>query len=441
MLKDLNDARRVIQNERGRSEPVYDDRAGTIVSVNGSTSVPNLDGYLWVQEFNTNGSPAAALNDAGVVDTAGTPVIVRIVSDKPLQPEMRIIGLYTDAVAPGTSVNIDRYGVALHRENHQWPSEASPGIDPVRVYEPAWMPLKTIYDGSSLVIDVNPLSYSINGGHKYFAGQRVNLTSYVPSTSGRAVRVLVYLNATTNQIAVATSAEVTAALLEPPYVDLPENGVGSAYIKLTNGQTVSNATHYDTARNLMSPYVVTNLSNTPAASTVDIESSTGSNTTIPAATTSLAGVMTAADKTKLANVGEGARVFNTSSIPITSGVVTTLTYNSEDYDDDNYHSTVSLTGRLVVPSAGRYTIGCNIAWDSNSTGYRELRFRLNGSTIIGRVRHLPVSGATSWQALNVTLSLSANDYIESQVVQTSGGVLDVALGGNASPYFWITRIQ
>lgn len=43
----------------------------------------------------------------------------------------------------------------------------------------------------------------------------------------------------------------------------------------------------------------TNLSNTPASATLDVESSTGSNTTLPAATTSLAGVMTAADKTKI----------------------------------------------------------------------------------------------------------------------------------------------
>ena len=43
----------------------------------------------------------------------------------------------------------------------------------------------------------------------------------------------------------------------------------------------------------------TNLSNTPGSSTVRINSSTGTNTTVNGATTSLAGVMTAADKSKL----------------------------------------------------------------------------------------------------------------------------------------------
>ena len=54
--------------------------------------------------------------------------------------------------------------------------------------------------------------------------------------------------------------------------------------------------------------VATDLSNTPAASTVSVESSTGTNTTLPAATATLAGVMTGADKTKLDGIDAGAEV-------------------------------------------------------------------------------------------------------------------------------------
>ena len=50
----------------------------------------------------------------------------------------------------------------------------------------------------------------------------------------------------------------------------------------------------------------TNLSNTPGASSVEIESSSGTNTTVAGATTSLAGVMTGADKTKLNGIATGA---------------------------------------------------------------------------------------------------------------------------------------
>ena len=63
----------------------------------------------------------------------------------------------------------------------------------------------------------------------------------------------------------------------------------------------------------------TNLSNTPAASSVDIESSTGTDTTVAGATTSLAGVMTSADKTKLDGIATGA---NNYSHPNHTGDVT-----------------------------------------------------------------------------------------------------------------------
>ena len=50
----------------------------------------------------------------------------------------------------------------------------------------------------------------------------------------------------------------------------------------------------------------TNLGNTPTSTNVEITSSTGTNTTVAGATTSLAGVMTGADKTKLDGIATGA---------------------------------------------------------------------------------------------------------------------------------------
>ena len=63
---------------------------------------------------------------------------------------------------------------------------------------------------------------------------------------------------------------------------------------------------------------VTNLTYTSAASTGDIESSTGTNATIPAVTTSIAGLMTAADKTTLDGIVANT-VYDTA-ITIEAGV-------------------------------------------------------------------------------------------------------------------------
>ena len=55
----------------------------------------------------------------------------------------------------------------------------------------------------------------------------------------------------------------------------------------------------DESGDIVSVFGTTNLSNTPSAAQVVVESSSGSDTTLVAATSSLAGVMSAADKAKL----------------------------------------------------------------------------------------------------------------------------------------------
>ena len=73
-------------------------------------------------------------------------------------------------------------------------------------------------------------------------------------------------------------------------------------------------------------FVGTNLSNTPAATTVLVESSTGGDTTLPAATNSAAGVMTAADKFKVEGIETGAQVnvaTNLANAPTVSNVLVT----------------------------------------------------------------------------------------------------------------------
>ena len=72
--------------------------------------------------------------------------------------------------------------------------------------------------------------------------------------------------------------------------------------------------------------VGTNLSNTPDVSTVDVDSSTGTGTTLPAATTSAAGVMTSADKTKLDGIDPGASA--TTNLGIDTRTATTLDVTS-----------------------------------------------------------------------------------------------------------------
>ena len=61
-------------------------------------------------------------------------------------------------------------------------------------------------------------------------------------------------------------------------------------------------------------------------------------------------------------------------------MVTNLTFDTERYDTDNFHSTVSNTDRLTVPKAGKYLLYAGFRFAVNGTGYRQIFIRLNGAT-------------------------------------------------------------
>lgn len=97
---------------------------------------------------------------------------------------------------------------------------------------------------------------------------------------------------------------------------------------------------------------------------------------------------------------------------------TVLTAGTEDYDSDGMHSTSSNTGRGTVATAGKYRANAVIAWDSDTTGRREVRFLVNGTTqhVVG----VTAAVASLTQNVSKMLVLAAGDYVEVQVWQNSG---------------------
>lgn len=136
-----------------------------------------------------------------------------------------------------------------------------------------------------------------------------------------------------------------------------------------------------------------------------------------------------------------ARVYRSSNQSISDATATILLFDSERYDTASLHSTVSNTGRLTAPIAGKYLITCGLEFASNVNGRREIRLLVNGSTIIAQdIRGGSISGITSPMMLTTVYSLAANDYVEVEVYQNRGGSLNVLASGNYSPEFamhWI----
>ena len=111
---------------------------------------------------------------------------------------------------------------------------------------------------------------------------------------------------------------------------------------ISGGGTSGNVTITNSA-----PNVSTNLTTTTAATTVTINSSDGTNASIPAATTSLAGVLTGSDKTKLDGIAVGAtNVTNNNQITNGAGYITS--YVNTTYTAG---SGLSLTGTVFANTA------------------------------------------------------------------------------------------
>jgi hypothetical protein len=136
----------------------------------------------------------------------------------------------------------------------------------------------------------------------------------------------------------------------------------------------------------------------------------------------------------------GARVYNDANISINNDTTTTLTYNSERFDDDTIHSTASNTGRLTCVHAGTYLITANVCFAANATGCRMVLFLLNGATEIARHRVSAASAGATVLSLTTTYKLAATDYVQCRGYQNSGGALNVEYQANYSPTFGMVRI-
>lgn len=134
---------------------------------------------------------------------------------------------------------------------------------------------------------------------------------------------------------------------------------------------------------------------------------------------------------------DGARVYNDVDETISTATNTYLTLNSERYDNGGLHSTVSNTGRLTAQKAGLYLISAHISWAINATGYRYVTIVLNRLSILAGATHKAVDPDYDYQSLSTVYPLAANDYVEVQVRQTSGGDLAVRGAPNYSPEFAI----
>lgn len=127
---------------------------------------------------------------------------------------------------------------------------------------------------------------------------------------------------------------------------------------------------------------------------------------------------------------KGALINKSAGGSIPSGSWTSLTFDTEQYDTDAWHSTVTNTDRLTVPSGvSKVRLCAQAGWASSATGARGLRIIKNADSApaIG-LPNLFLPGQTGGNSLNVqssVIDVTPGDYFRLQAYQASGAGLDL----------------
>jgi len=118
----------------------------------------------------------------------------------------------------------------------------------------------------------------------------------------------------------------------------------------------------------------------------------------------------------------GSRVYNSTTQSISNATNTKITFDTESYDTNSYHSTTTNTSRFTIPTTGYYRLDAQISFDANATGSREISIWKNGGQIVDYR-----TGAATQASVPTTISCcaqvsaTAGDYFEINIYQTSGG--------------------
>jgi len=112
---------------------------------------------------------------------------------------------------------------------------------------------------------------------------------------------------------------------------------------------------------------------------------------------------------------------------IATATAVALACDTEDFDNDGLHSTVTNNSRITVQTAGRYEFAVTVRYAFNATGSRLARVQVNGGTV-HEIMFVAASTATNDTTVvggTKKLTLAAGDFVQCIGFQTSGGNLNV----------------
>ena len=141
------------------------------------------------------------------------------------------------------------------------------------------------------------------------------------------------------------------------------------------------------------------------------------------------------------STASAGRAYHDANQSIANDSLTVLNFNQDRSDDDAYPDPVTNNSRLTAPAAGWYLITASVEFGNDADGYRQVQFRVDGSTVIMQHRQPSAGGSVSTIVAAATLyKLTAGQYVECQVRHTAGASINVLSTANSSPEFAMARL-
>jgi len=126
----------------------------------------------------------------------------------------------------------------------------------------------------------------------------------------------------------------------------------------------------------------------------------------------------------------GVGCTGTGNETINNNSSTIITWNTESFDTDSFHSTSSNTSRITIPSGkgGKYLFISHLALNNaGGTGRRSSHFYKNGVQTNESHAEIGVSTNAYPAIVNTFIyDLVATDYVETSFYQDSGGTFSIS---------------
>jgi hypothetical protein len=136
----------------------------------------------------------------------------------------------------------------------------------------------------------------------------------------------------------------------------------------------------------------------------------------------------------------GTKLYMTAAVSQTNNTWTTMTFDTEEWDDGNWHDTATNSERVTVDFTGRVHIIVNHAFNLTNGSAYGVRIYKN-ATLIGR-EFFEGTNSTENVQTNIAIETSVvpTDYIYYQAFQESGGAVNTATGVSGCT-FSVRRIK